>query len=103
MRSMDVEGDRAFYERLVVDDEEVERGLASGELVSDTRAPRRARCPRGRRHAAPRSRAPSLAEDVAFAVEAQAMLEHDSWVKLTARAERLERRLGALERSPLAR
>ena len=29
------------------------------------------------------------------------MLEHDGWVKLTGRAERLERRLDALERSPL--
>jgi len=36
-------------------------------------------------------------------VEAQAMLEHDGWVKLTGRAERLERRLDALARSPLTR
>ena len=31
------------------------------------------------------------------------MLEHDGWVKLTGRAERLERRLDALARSPLTR
>ncbi len=30
------------------------------------------------------------------------MLEHDGWMKLTARTELLERRLAALERSPLA-
>ena len=31
------------------------------------------------------------------------MLEHDAWVKLTERAERVERRLAVLERSPLVR
>ena len=102
VRSMDVEGDLAFYERLVVADEEVERGLARGELVSDTRL-RDALDALAVGDTPPPAAPPSLAEDVALAVEAQAMLEHDSWVKLTARAERLERRLGALERSPLAR
>ena len=101
VRTMDAEGDRSFYDRLVVDDAAVERGLASGDArSSDTRLRDALRAlasgetpPRG----AGRRR---LAEDVALAVEAQAMLEHDGWVKLTARAERLERRLDALERSP---
>jgi hypothetical protein len=31
------------------------------------------------------------------------MLDHDSWVKLPGRAERLERAIGALERSVLSR
>ncbi len=102
VRSMDVEGDRAFYERLVVDDEEVERGLANGDLVSEPRL-RDVLDALAVGDMPPPAARPSLAEDVALAVEAQAMLEHDSWVKLTARAERLERRLGELERSPLAR
>ena len=56
-------------------------GSTSGELAEDTRA-------RDRLQAlvagttAPEPPSPTLAEDVAFAVEAQAMLEHDGWVKL---------------------
>ena len=102
VRSMDAEGDRTFYDRLVVDDAAVERGLGSGELTADTRVRDRLRAllegtpP-------PAVPEPTLADDAAFAVEAQAMLEHDGWVKLTPRAERLERRLAALARSPLTR
>jgi hypothetical protein len=102
VRTMDAEGDSLYYDRVVVDDETVERGLASGELTSDTRIRDTLRAVLAGE--APPAVAPtSLEEDVAFAVEAQAMLEHDGWVKLTARAERLERRLDALARSPLAR
>ena len=102
VRTMDAEGDRSYYDRLVVDDAAAERGLASGELTSDTRL-RDALRAIGSGETPPEAPAPTLAEDVAFAVEAQAMLEHDGWVKLTARAERLERRLDALARSPLTR
>jgi Glycosyl transferase family 2 len=102
VRSMDVEGDASYYARLVMDDAAVERGLASGELARDTRLRDAVRAdlagdPR------PAPDPPTLVDDVAFAVEAQAMLEHDAWIKLNARADRLERRLTALERSPLAR
>lgn len=102
VRTMDAEGDQSFYDRLVVDEAAVERGLATGELTSDTRV-RDALRAIASGAAPPEALAPTLAEDVAFAVEAQAMLEHDGWVKLTGRTERLERRLAALARSPLTR
>jgi hypothetical protein len=102
VRAMDAEGDTRFYDRLVVDDEAAERGLARGELTVDTRARDLLRA-RAAGETPPAAHAPTLADDVALAVEAQAMLEHDAWVKLTTRAERLERRLDVLARSPLAR
>lgn len=102
VRTMDAEGDQSFYDRLLVDDTAVERGLASGDLTSDTRVRDVLRAIASG-VTPPKAPAPSLAEDVSFAVEAQAMLEHDGWVKLTGRAERLERRLDALARSPLTR
>ncbi len=102
VRAMDAEGDRSFWARLAVDDAAVARGLESGELTSDTRIRDRLRALL-EGAAPPEVPEPTLADDVAFAVEAQAMLEHDGWVKLTARAERLERRLDVLARSPLAR
>jgi len=102
VRAMDAEGDTRFYDRLVVDDEAAERGLASGELTVDIRVRDLLRACAAR-ETPPPPPAPTLADDVALAVEAQAMLEHDAWVKLTTRAERLERRLDALARSPLAR
>jgi hypothetical protein len=100
VRAMDVEGDRAFYARLVVDDEAVEEGLAGGALMSDTRLRHALRTLESGDHL-PRAAAPTLAEDAAFAVEAQAMLAHDGWVRLTDRAERLQRRIDRLERSRL--
>ncbi len=102
VRAMDAEGEAGFYDRLVVGDEAVARGLASGELTSDTRV-RDVLQARAAGGAPPQAPAPTLADDVALAVEAQAMLEHDAWVKLTTRAERLERRLDVLARSPLIR
>jgi hypothetical protein len=102
VRTMDAEGDQSYWDSLVVDDAAAERGLASGELTADTRL-RDALRAIGSGQTPPGAPAPTLAEDVAFAVEAQAMLEHDGWVKLTGRAERLERGLDALARSPLTR
>ena len=102
VRTMDAEGDQSFYDGLVVDDAAVERGLASAELASDARV-RDALRALASGATPPDAPTPTLADDVAFAVEAQAMLEHDGWVKLTGRAQRLERRLDALARSPLAR
>jgi glycosyl transferase family 2 len=101
VRSMDAEGDSAFYQRLVADDAAVEAGLESGELVVDTRV---RDIVRGNLAGGPQPppAPPTLADDAAFAVEAQAMLEHDAWVKLSARADHLERRLGAVDRSPFA-
>lgn len=102
VRSMEAAGDEAFYRGLLVDDAAVERGLASGELAVDTRLRDILRALE-LGDAPPVQAEPTLADDVALAVEAQAMLEHDAWVKLTERAERVERRLAALERSPLVR
>ena len=97
-RELDTGGGEAFYERLVLDDRAIVRGIDAGELTEDTR-------PRDRLRAllagavAPGHPRPTLADEVALAVEAQAMLEHDSWVKLQSRAERLEQAIGGLERS----
>jgi hypothetical protein len=101
-RALDTSGDEAYWVSLVADDDAVRRGLASGELTTDTRARDRLRAfvagtP------VPDPAIPTLADDIAFAIEAQAMLDHDSWVKLPGRAERLERAIGALERSVLSR
>jgi len=97
VRSMDAEGEESFYGRLVVDDVALERGLATGEMHVDTRLRD------ALRDGLPAWEPPVLGEDVALAVEAQAMLEHDAAMKLAARAERLERRLGAMERSLVVR
>jgi hypothetical protein len=101
-RTLDTSGDESFYRGLVLDDDEVRRGLESGELTTDTRVRDRLRALLAGAPV-PDPEPPRLAEDVAFAVEAQAMLDHDAWVKLPGRAERLERAIGALERSMLAR
>lgn len=97
-RALEVAGDEAFYRRLALDDEAVRRGMESGELTEDARARDRLRALLAG-VSGPEPPSPMLADDVAFAVEAQAMLEHDSWVKLQSRAERLERAIGGLERS----
>jgi hypothetical protein len=101
-RTLETGGDEAFYDGLVLDDDAVRRGLASGELTTDTRARDRLRALVAGTPA-PDPPIPALADDIAFAVEAQAMLDHDSWVKLPGRADRLERAIGALERSVLSR
>jgi hypothetical protein len=101
-RALEMQGDSAFYDAMVVDDEAVRRGLESGELTRDTRVRDRLRALVGGSEP-PDPGSPTLADDVAFAVEAQAMLEHDTWVKLPGRAERLERAIGALESSVVAR
>jgi hypothetical protein len=101
-RALEAQGDEAFYDAMVVDDEAVRRGLESGELTLDTRARDRLRALVGG-SAPPELAPPTLADDVALAVEAQAMLSHDTWVKLPGRAERLERAIGALEGSMVAR
>ncbi len=92
---MEAEGDDAFYERLVVRDDVVERLVERGDLTTDVRLRDELRAVLAGRPSPPR-RPPTLADDVALAVEAQAMLEHDAWVKLDRRADALERRLAAL-------
>ena len=98
---MDVEGDLAFH------------STASSSTTPRSRRARRVARSRRTRGSATRcgrwrrdtcfARPPTLAEDTAFAVEAQAMLAHDGWVRLTERAERLQRLHDRLERSRLFR
>jgi hypothetical protein len=97
-RALESQGDEGFYDRLALDDDAVRRGLESGELTEDIRARDRLRALLAGT-TAPEPPSPTLADDVAFAAEAQAMLEHDAWVKLQGRAERLERAIGGLEQS----
>jgi hypothetical protein len=92
-----------YYESLVVGDEEVERGVAEGRLVVDTRlrdALRQLRRDGG--HAMPGEAEPlsfplpTLVEDATYAVEAAVLGEADV-VRLQRRLDTLERRLLSLE------
>ena len=101
-----------YYESLVVDDDELERGLADGRLVIDTRlrdALRALRRPAnevstGERAFALRSEGvqltfptPSLVDEATYAVEAAVLGEADV-VRLQRRLDELERRLATVER-----
>jgi hypothetical protein len=92
-----------YYESLVVGDEEVERGVAEGRLVVDTRlrdALRQLRRDGG--YAMPGEAEPlsfplpTLVEDATYAVEAAVLGEADV-VRLQRRLDTLERRLLSLE------
>jgi hypothetical protein len=82
------------YEELVVDDERVEAGLRDGSLTVDTRVRDVLRGQASEPDAWVR---PSLADDVAFAEEIDALHAHDAATKLTARVHAAERRLSTLE------
>jgi hypothetical protein len=77
------------YRRLVVDGVELEAGLASGFLSLDTRL-------RDRLHG-DSTATPSVADDVEFAEEVDAMLSLDSSVRLVERVNSFEQRLAAVE------
>jgi Glycosyl transferase family 2 len=84
-----------YYDSLVVGDEEVERGVAGGRLVVDTRlrdALREVRST-GTELTFP---LPTLVEDAAYAVEAAVLGEADV-VRLQRRLDTLERRLQTIE------
>ena len=82
------------YESLVVDDDALERGLADGTLVSDTRLRDALRTLRdGGRIAFPQ---PTDADDVAYAVEA-AVLDEAYTVRVQRRLDAFEQRLESLE------
>ena len=94
-----------YYEALVVSDEELERGVADGRLVVDTRlrdALAQLRDPSGdgllpSGGAAPlRFPLPTLVDDAEYAVEAAVLGEADV-VRLQRRLDELERRLGTVE------
>jgi hypothetical protein len=85
----------AYYESLVVGDEEVERGVAEGRLVVDTRL--RDALRQLRSGAAPLAfPLPTLVDDATYAVEAAVLGEADV-VRLQRRLDTLERRLLSLE------
>jgi len=105
----------AFYDPLVLDDVALERGLATGQFVLDTRlrdllgtlavgnAPEsRFRLPaeRGSSHAFER---PQVGDDALFAGETSVIPESEAALWLEERARALERGIGALEHSVGAR
>jgi hypothetical protein len=85
----------SYYESLVVGDEEVERGVAEGRLVVDTRLRDALR----QLHSGAGPLAfplPTLVDDATYAVEAAVLGEADV-VRLQRRLDTLERRLLSLE------
>lgn len=106
---------REFYDDLVVADGALERGLADGSLVHDTRlrdALRLLRIPRrgdGREFASESDgrslltfSRPSVVDDAAYAVDVAALGEADV-IRLQRRLDTLEQRLATLERNPAMR
>ena len=83
-----------YYEALIVSDEELERGVAEGRLVVDTRLRDALRAIAAGE--TPAFRVPTLVEDAEYAVEAAVLGEADV-VRLQRRLDELERRLGTLE------
>ncbi len=105
-----------YYESLIVDEDDLERGLQDGSLVIDTRlrdalrALREAKADGSRREFAlpvsgesrlilPR---PTVVDDAAYAVDVAALGEADV-VRLQRRLDELEQRLLSLERRPAMR
>jgi len=110
-RAYRARGLEQFYAPLVVDDEQLESGLATGELAVDTRlrdalrslgfgdaetGPREAPLPLafGR---------PSITEVAHYAAESSALQESDLGLALGARVEDLEARVRELHRGTVAR
>ena len=94
-----------YYEALVVSDDELERGVAEGRLVVDTRlrdALQQLRDASGERYLPPgdaptlRFPLPTLVDDAEYAVEAAVLGEADV-VRLQRRLDELERRLRSVE------
>src|SRR6188472_1605163 len=83
-----------YYEALVVSDDELERGVADGRLVVDTRLRDALRAMAA--GDTPTFPVPTLVEDAEYAVEAAVLGEADV-VRLQRRLDELERRLGTVE------
>jgi hypothetical protein len=84
----------AYYESLVVSDDELERGVSEGRLVVDTRL--RDALRQIAAGGAPSFPLPTLVEDAEYAVEAAVLGEADV-VRLQRRLDELERRLQTVE------
>jgi hypothetical protein len=83
-----------YYEKLVVTDEELERGIVQGRLVVDTRLRDALRAvAAGEKPVFP---LPTLVEDAEYAVEAAVLGEADV-IRLQRRLDELERRLQTVE------
>ena len=95
-----------YYQSLLVDDEQLEHGLASGTLVLDTRlrdALRELTAARDEGRAPDlRFPRPTVVEEAAYAVDVAVLGEGDV-VRARRRLEQLEQRLATLERRPGAR
>jgi hypothetical protein len=88
---------RELYEELVVDDDALERGLAEGSLVVDTRLRDALRTLReGTSLTFPR---PSVVDEAAYAIDVASLGEADV-VRLQRRLDTLEQRLLTLEHGP---
>ena len=88
---------RDLYDELVVDDGALERGLADGSLVTDTRLRDALRTVRdGKPLTFPR---PTVVDEAAYAVDVAALGEADV-VRLQRRLDTLEQRLHTLEQGP---
>ena len=89
-----------YYDSLVVDDVELDLGMAEGRLVVDTRLRDALRAvAAGERPTFP---IPTLVEDAEYAVEAAVLGEADV-VRLQRRLDELEKRLHTLEARPATR
>lgn len=83
-----------YYEALVISDDELERGVAKGRLVVDTRLRDALRAIASDEK--PVFPLPTLVEDAAYAVEAAVLGEADV-IRLQRRLDELERRLQTVE------
>jgi hypothetical protein len=89
-----------LYKSLLADDEAVERGVADGSLVVDTRLRDALRVIRsGERFVFPQ---PTVVDEAAYAVDVMALGEADL-VRLQRQLDTLDERLRTIERRPLTR
>jgi len=91
---------RELYDELVVDDDALERGLADGTLMLDTRLRDALRTLRdGQAVIFPR---PNVVDEAAYAVDVAALGEADV-VRLQRRLDTIEQRMRTLEQKPVLR
>ncbi len=93
------EGGEALHRSLLVDNTALAEGLSRGTLVRDTRLEGAlgALAARSDDDLLVPDWTPTLTDEVDLAVDVAVTLEHDSWVRLPARAEQVERSLSRLE------
>jgi hypothetical protein len=92
-----------YFASMVVDDDALARGLASGRLATDTRLRDALRALAVDEDRSRPFEHPSVADDAAYAAEASVLEEIDGIVRAEARADALEVRLATLECGPATR